>query len=154
MDSRTNFFSFSILPSYVEAEAVDFSRFRFCFHRKRTASTASSFRFRFHLPGRNTNGTRTTWMVLQVVSAFIPWVSSRPLGMSLPRTSWVTLHSPADWSRTFFRWGLAPSPNWVCGATEQTSVFHGLLHLIHMAIRNINDLPASVPSSVSCSLYC
>ena len=31
-DSRTNFFSFSILPSYVEAEAVDFSRFRF--HKK------------------------------------------------------------------------------------------------------------------------
>ena len=28
-DSRTNFFSLSILPSYVEAEAVDFSRFRF-----------------------------------------------------------------------------------------------------------------------------
>ena len=26
-DSRTNFFSLSILPSYVEAEAVDFSRF-------------------------------------------------------------------------------------------------------------------------------
>ena len=33
-DSRTNFFSFSILPSY--AEAVDFSRF----HRKSTASTS------------------------------------------------------------------------------------------------------------------
>ena len=43
-DSRTNFFSFSILPSY--AEAVDFSRFRF-----RRKSTASSFRFRFHIPG-------------------------------------------------------------------------------------------------------
>ena len=42
-DSRTNFFSLSILPSYVEA--VNFSRFRF--HRKRTAS---SFRFRFHIP--------------------------------------------------------------------------------------------------------
>ena len=27
-DSRTNFFSLSILPFYVEAEAVDFSRFR------------------------------------------------------------------------------------------------------------------------------
>ena len=39
-NSRTNFFSLSILPSYVEAEAVDFSRF--CFHRKRTASTASA----------------------------------------------------------------------------------------------------------------
>ena len=37
-DSRTNFFSLPILPSYVEAEAVDFSRF--CFHRKRTASTS------------------------------------------------------------------------------------------------------------------
>ena len=39
-DSRTNFFSPSILPSYVEA--VDFSRFRFRFHRKSTASTASA----------------------------------------------------------------------------------------------------------------
>ena len=37
-DSRTNFFSFSILPSYVEAEAVDFSRFR----RKSTASASTS----------------------------------------------------------------------------------------------------------------
>ena len=35
-DSRTNFFSFSILPSYVEA--VDFSCFRF--HRKSTASAS------------------------------------------------------------------------------------------------------------------
>ena len=52
-DSRTNFFSLSILPSYVEAEAVDFSRFRF--HRKRTASigSASSFRFRFLIRGSN-----------------------------------------------------------------------------------------------------
>ena len=37
-DSRTNFFSLSILPSNVEAEAVDFSRF----HRKSTASTSTS----------------------------------------------------------------------------------------------------------------
>ena len=41
-DSRTNFFSLSIFFSYVEAEAVDFSRFRFRFHRKSTASTASA----------------------------------------------------------------------------------------------------------------
>ena len=39
-DSRINFFSLSILPSYVEAEAVDFSHFRF--HRKSTTSTAST----------------------------------------------------------------------------------------------------------------
>ena len=51
-DSRTNFFSLSILPSYVEAEAVDFSRFCFRFHRKSTtsAASASSFRCRFHIP--------------------------------------------------------------------------------------------------------
>ena len=41
-DSRTNFFSPSILPSYVEAEAVEFLRFHFRFLRKRTASTASA----------------------------------------------------------------------------------------------------------------
>ena len=56
---RTNFFSLSILPFYVEAEAVEFSRFRvrfrFRLHRKRTASIAfaSSFRFRLHIPGSN-----------------------------------------------------------------------------------------------------
>ena len=48
-DSRTNFFSPSILPSYVKA--VEFSRFRF--HRKRTTFTASSFRFCFHIPATN-----------------------------------------------------------------------------------------------------
>ena len=49
--SRTNFFSSSILPSSVEAEAVEFSRFRF--HRKRTASTAFASSFRFHIPDSN-----------------------------------------------------------------------------------------------------
>ena len=42
-DSRTNFFSLSILPSYVEAEAVDFSRFHFRFHRKGIASVTGSW---------------------------------------------------------------------------------------------------------------
>ena len=46
-DSRTNFFSTSILPSYVEAEAVEFSRFRFRFHRKWTASTSLPVMFNF-----------------------------------------------------------------------------------------------------------
>ena len=39
-DSRTNFFSLSILLSYVEAEAVEFLRFRF--HRKWTASASKA----------------------------------------------------------------------------------------------------------------
>ena len=39
----------SIQLTYVEAEAVEFSPFRF--HRKTTASTASASSFRFHIPG-------------------------------------------------------------------------------------------------------
>ena len=45
-DGRTNFFSTSILPSYVEAEAVEFLRFCFHFHRKKDRL----HRFRFHIP--------------------------------------------------------------------------------------------------------
>ena len=41
-DSRTNFFSLSIPLSCVEAEAVDFSRFRFRFHRKSTTFASTS----------------------------------------------------------------------------------------------------------------
>ena len=56
-DGRTVSFSLSILPSYVEAEAVEFSRFRF--HRKRTASTASSFQLPLpHLCQPHSNGGR------------------------------------------------------------------------------------------------
>ena len=58
-DCRTNFFSLSILPSYVEAEAVDFLRFRF--HRKSTASTASSFRFRIPGLSKITGSQRMIW---------------------------------------------------------------------------------------------
>ena len=36
----------------VEAEAITFQSYRFRFHRKSTAF-ASSFRFRFHIPGVN-----------------------------------------------------------------------------------------------------
>ena len=74
-NSRTNFFSLSILPSYVEAEAVDFSRFRF--HRKRTASTASasSFRFRFHIPGFSNTATTCIYtagiLVVQQCAALV-----------------------------------------------------------------------------------
>ena len=63
-DSRTNFFSLSILPSYVEAEAVDFSRFRFRFHRKRTASTASASSFRFQL---SDSASASTSLLLTVI---------------------------------------------------------------------------------------
>ena len=72
-DSRTNFFSPSILPSYVEAEAVDFSRFRF--HR---------FRFPGHMRGRQRKMTSNTsrknrkalflHIVMQILSALLSFV--------------------------------------------------------------------------------
>ena len=69
--------------------------------------------------------------------------------MSLPRTTWATLNSPAEWCRTFLKWGHTPSPNCVCGPTEQTSVLDGLLHLIYMAIRNINQRKCEASFSVN-----
>ena len=70
MDSRTDFFSSAILPSHVEGEAVEFSRFcfRFRFHRKRTASTASasSFRFRVLIANLYGNNFLTTFYVVTI----------------------------------------------------------------------------------------
>ena len=59
------------------------------------------------------------------VCAFIPRVSSRQLGMSLPRTSWVRLNrlrtGVGRFHSSMYKLGLAPSPNCECGATEQTA---------------------------------
>ena len=69
------------------------------------------------------------------VLAFIPRVCSRSLGMSLPRTSWVRLnHLQTGIGRfhsSMYKWGLAPSPNCKCGATEQTANHIISLCLIH-----------------------
>ena len=52
-------------------------------------------------------------------------VRSRPLGMSLPRRSWVRLNRLRTGAGRFYsslyKWGLAPSPNCECGHTEQTA---------------------------------
>ena len=66
-DSRTNFFSLSILPSYVEAEAVDFSRFRF--HRKSTASTASASTSLLQSPSNFTRTSHHT--ILSTIEIFL-----------------------------------------------------------------------------------
>ena len=59
------------------------------------------------------------------VRAFIPRVSLRPLGISLPRTTWVRLNrqrtSVGRFHSSMYKWGLTPSPNCECGATEQTA---------------------------------
>ena len=57
--------------------------------------------------------------------AFIPRASPMPLGMGLPRTSWVKLNrlriGVGRFHSSMYKWGAAPSPNCECGAFEQTA---------------------------------
>ena len=57
--------------------------------------------------------------------AFIPRVSTRPLGMSLPRAAWVRLNrlrsGVGRFGSSMYKWGFAPLPNCECGANEQTA---------------------------------
>ena len=62
---------------------------------------------------------------LSVLHVFIPRASSRPLGIGLPRTSWVKLNrlrTGVGCLYSFmYKLSLAPSPNCECGATNQTA---------------------------------
>ena len=57
--------------------------------------------------------------------AFVPGTGSRPVGMGLSRAAWVKLNrlrtgvGRFHWS--MHKWGLGPSPNCECGASEQTA---------------------------------
>ena len=57
--------------------------------------------------------------------AFVPDTGTRPVGMGLPRAAWVKLNRL--WTRvrrfhsSLHKWGLAPSPNFECGASKQTT---------------------------------
>ena len=55
--------------------------------------------------------------------AFIPRASPKPLGMGLPRTFWVKLNrlrtGVGRFHSSMYKWGVAPSPNCECGASEQ-----------------------------------
>ena len=57
--------------------------------------------------------------------AFIPRAIPKPLGMGLPRTSWVKLNrlrtGVGRLHSSMYKWGVAPSPNCECGASEQTA---------------------------------
>ena len=59
-DSRTNFFPLSILPSYVEAEAVEFSRFRFHIPDSGTSYSRSNY-FSRKNEGSATGGGNRIW---------------------------------------------------------------------------------------------
>ena len=81
------------------------------------------------------------------VRAFIPRVSSRQLGMSLPRTSWVRINrlrtGIGRFHSSMYKWGLAPSPNCECDATEQTAnhiISSCLIHHVPRGTRGLQIL--------------
>ena len=57
--------------------------------------------------------------------AFVPGTGARPVGMGLSRPAWVKLNRLRTGVERFHssihKWGLAPSPNCECGASEQTA---------------------------------
>ena len=57
--------------------------------------------------------------------AFVPETGARPVGMGLPRAAWVKLNrlrtGVGRCHSSMHKWGLAPSPNCECGASEQTA---------------------------------
>ena len=57
--------------------------------------------------------------------AFVPETGARPVGMDLPRAAWVKLNrlrtGVGRFHSSMHKWGLAPSPNCECGASEQTA---------------------------------
>ena len=79
--------------------------------------------------------------------AFISRVSSRPLEMSLTRTSWVRLNrlltGVGHFHSSMYKWGFAPLPNCECGATEQTAdhvISSCLIHHVPRGTRGLQVL--------------
>ena len=57
--------------------------------------------------------------------AFLLRTGARPVGLGLPRAAWVKLNclrtGVGRFHLSMHKWGLAPSPNCECGASEQTA---------------------------------
>ena len=57
--------------------------------------------------------------------AFVPETGARPVGMGLPGAAWVKLNrlrtAVGRFHSSMHKWGLAPSPNYECGVSEQTA---------------------------------
>ena len=57
--------------------------------------------------------------------AFVPRTGVRPVGMGVPLAAWIRLNrlrtGVGRFHSSMHKWGLAPSPNFECGASEQTA---------------------------------
>ena len=76
--------------------------------------------------------------------AFVPRTGARPIGMGLLRVAWVKLNRLRTSVRRFHssmhEWGVAPSPNCECGASEQTSDHVLTACPIHRALHGARGL--------------
>ena len=79
--------------------------------------------------------------------AFVSETGARPVGMGLPRAAWVKLNrlgtGVGQFHSSLHKWGLAPSPNCECGASEQTADHVLTACPIHRALhgaRGLTDL--------------
>ena len=79
-------------------------------------------------------------------SCFYSQASSKPLGMGLPRTSWVKLNrlrtGVGRFHSSMNKWGVAPSPNCECGVSEQTADHIISACPLHRALKGIQGLLA------------
>ena len=76
--------------------------------------------------------------------AFVPRTGARPIGMGLLRVAWVKLNrlwtSVRRFHSSMHKWGLAPSSNCECGASEQTSDHVLTAFPIHRALHGARGL--------------
>ena len=76
--------------------------------------------------------------------AFVPWTGARPVGMGLPRATWVKLNRQRTgvgrFHSSIHKWGLAFSPNCECGASEPIADHVVTACLIHRAPHGARDL--------------
>ena len=79
--------------------------------------------------------------------AFVPRTSARPVGMGLPQVAWIKLNclgtGVGRFHLSMHKWGLAPSPNCECGASEQTADHVLTACPIHRAAHGARGLTVS-----------
>ena len=78
---------------------------------------------------------------------FVPRTGARPVGIGLPRAAGVKLNrlrtGVGRFHSTMHKWGLAPSPNCECGASEQTADHILTACFIHRASHGARRLTVS-----------